>query len=70
MIFITYIGKMHFVTVQQQVLASFLHATIFYYIKTRIRDYKTFFMLNSHERKILNAHKNKNIKKFGFFRLR
>ena len=29
--------------------------------------YKTFFMLNSVEHEILNAHKYKNIKKFGFF---
>ena len=28
--------------------------------------YKTFFMLNSVEHEILNAHKYKNIKKFGF----
>ena len=31
------------------------------------RGYKTFFMLNSTEHEILNAHKYKNIKKFGFF---
>ena len=29
--------------------------------------YKTFFMLNSTEHEILNAHKYKNIKKFSFF---
>ena len=34
------------------------------------RGYKTFFMLNSTEHEISNAHKNKNIKKLGFFRLR
>ena len=28
---------------------------------------KLFFMLNSAEREILNAHKYKNIKKFSFF---
>ena len=28
-----------------------------------------FFMLNSGEHEILNAHKYKNIEKFGFFRL-
>ena len=28
---------------------------------------KTFFMLSSVEHEILNAHKYKNIKKFGFF---
>ena len=31
---------------------------------------KLFFMLNSFEHKILNAHKHKNIKNFGLFRLR
>ena len=31
------------------------------------RVYKTFFMLNSVEHEILNAHKYKNIKKFGIF---
>ena len=31
------------------------------------RGYKTFFMLNSAEHEILNAHKYKNIKKFSFF---
>ena len=36
----------------------------------RPRGYKTFFMLNSVEHEILNAHKYINIKKFGFFRLR
>ena len=30
-------------------------------------NYKTFFMLNLTEHEILNAHKYKNIKKFGFF---
>ena len=30
-----------------------------------IRGYKTFYMLNSVEHQILNAHKYKNIKKFG-----
>ena len=38
--------------------------------KTRLRGYKTFFMLNSVEHEILNAHKYKNIKKFGLFRVR
>ena len=33
----------------------------------RARGYKTFFMLNSVEHEILNAHKYKHIKKFGFF---
>ena len=34
---------------------------------TRPRGYKTFFMLNSIEHEILNAHKYKNIQKFGIF---
>ena len=34
------------------------------------RGYKTLFMLNSVEHEILDAHKYKNIKKIGFFRLR
>ena len=34
---------------------------------TRPRGYKIFFMLNSIEHEILNAHKYKNIKKFGIF---
>ena len=32
----------------------------------RPRGYKTFFMLNSFEHKIFNAHKYKNIKKSAF----
>ena len=32
------------------------------------RGYKTFFVLNSVEHEILNAHKCKNIKKFGLFK--
>ena len=35
--------------------------------ETRPRGYKTFFMLNSVEHEILNAHKYKRIKKFGCF---
>ena len=35
--------------------------------ENRARGYKTFFMLNSVEHEILNAHKYKNIKKFSFF---
>ena len=31
------------------------------------RGYKTFFVLNSVEHEILNAHKYKNIKKLSFF---
>ena len=38
--------------------------------KARPRGYKTLFMLNSAEQEILDAHEYKNIKKFGFFRLR
>ena len=34
---------------------------------TRPRGYKTFFMLNSVEHEILNAHKYKNIKKSNIF---
>ena len=36
--------------------------------KTWPGGYKTFFMLNSVEHEILNAHKYKNIKKFGLFK--
>ena len=32
------------------------------------RGYKTFFVLNSVEHEISNAHKYKNIKKFGLFK--
>ena len=35
-------------------------------LEIRPRIYKTFFMLNSAEHEILNAHKYKNIKKCGF----
>ena len=35
---------------------------------SRARGYKTYFMLNSVEHEILNAHKYKSIKKFSFFR--
>ena len=34
----------------------------------RPRGYKTFFMLNSVEHEILNAHKYRKIKKFGLFK--
>ena len=34
----------------------------------RPRGYKTFFVLNSVEHEISNAHKYKNIKKFGLFK--
>ena len=40
---------------------------IFTVVQIRARGYKTFFMLNSVEHKILNAHKYKNIKKFSYF---
>ena len=36
---------------------------------SRPRGYKTFYMLNSADHEILNAHKNKNIKKFSLFML-
>ena len=36
-------------------------------IVIRPRGNKTLFVLNSIEHEILNAHKYKNIKKFGFF---
>ena len=36
--------------------------------KSRPRGYKTFFVLNSVEHEILNAHMYKNIKKFGLFK--
>ena len=35
--------------------------------QSRPRGYKTFFMLNSVEHEIFNAHKYKNIKEFGLF---
>ena len=35
-------------------------------LATRSRGYKTFFMLNSIEHEILNAHKYKKVKKFCF----
>ena len=35
---------------------------------SRPRGYKTFFVLNSVKHGILNAHKYKNIKKFGLFK--
>ena len=34
---------------------------------SRARGYKTCFMLSSVEHEILNAHKCKNIKKFGLY---
>ena len=38
-----------------------------FYFQTWPRGYKTFYLLNSVEHEILNAHKYKNIKKFGLF---
>ena len=35
--------------------------------ENRPRGYKTFFMLNSVEHEVLNAHKYENINKFAFF---
>ena len=40
---------------------------LFCCFKTWPRGYKTFFVLNSVEHEILNAHKYKNIKKLGLF---
>ena len=43
------------------------HGCKFHFITIlRARGYKTFFMLNSIEHEILNAHKYKNIKKKYF----
>ena len=36
-------------------------------LKTWSRGYKFFFMLSSAEHEFLNDHKDKNVKKFGFF---
>ena len=36
--------------------------------RTRPRGFETFFVLNSVEHEILNAHKYRNIKKFGLFK--
>ena len=48
--------------------SAFLHSTNSSFREvTWPRGYKTFFMLNSVEHEMLNAHKYKNIKKFGFF---
>ena len=45
--------------------------TNYNFVKERVgrktRGYKTFFMLNSVELEILNAHKYKNINKIGFY---
>ena len=38
-----------------------------YFLHYWLPGYKTFFLLNSVEHEILNAHKYKNIKKFSFF---
>ena len=40
---------------------------LYWETKPRPRGYKTFFMLNSVEHEILNAHKYKKVKKFGCF---
>ena len=37
------------------------------YLELWPRGYKTFFVLNSTEHEILNAHQYKDIKKFGLF---
>ena len=41
----------------------------FLYPETWPRGYKTFFVLNSVEHELLNAHTYKNIKKFGIFKV-
>ena len=46
-------------------MANLLLATVNF--ESWPRGYKTFFMLTSVEHEILNAHKYKDIKKFGFF---
>ena len=53
---------MHSIIDQQECMVTKFH--------TWSQGYKTFFVLNSIEHEILNAHKYKNIKKFGFFRFR
>ena len=70
------IEKLTLQTVQIHISCSLL-ATLFgstisaisQYDIARPRGYKTFSMLNSVEHEILNAHKNKNIKKFGLFKV-
>ena len=47
-----------------------LRVLLSYLIPTMLRGFKTFFILNSAEHEILNARKDKDIKKFGIFRLR
>ena len=49
-------------------VALFFFSCFCIYNVTRPRGYKTFFVLNSVEHGILNAHKYKNIKKFGLFK--
>ena len=48
------------------VCATYTSATLVK-LYSRLRGYKSFFMLNSVEHGILNANKYKNIKKFSFF---
>ena len=52
----------------QHLLAVFLLTAEQRRCLIRPRGYKTFFVLNSVEHEILNAHKYKNIKKFGLFK--
>ena len=51
------------------VLISFKTAVRTHYVSqhTRLRGYKTFFMLNSVEREILNAHKYKKYQEIRLF---
>ena len=48
-------------------ISTFVLVNVFQ-VETWPRGYKTFFVLNSVEHEILNAHKYKNIKKFGLFK--
>ena len=55
------------------IFSKITHDELFYCLlisglsgETRPRGYKTFFVLNSVEHEILNAHKYKDIKKFSF----
>ena len=56
-------------TSDRQYKFSLRHSLIFFlHYLPWPRGYKTFFVLNSVEHEILNAHKYKNIKKFGLFK--
>ena len=53
--------------ITKYILQGYMAAVLFL-TNARPRGYKTFFVLNSVEHGILNAHKYKNIKKFGLFK--